>query len=114
MKETSTATATSTEPSSTEQISDLNHKKVCLKLMDPYSVVLRNGPASRKKTRVCTHKHWKNCYDVPEAHRYEEEALRPELGLAEEAQIALLVSEHRELLEGSGEVTAGYTCVRMT
>ena len=36
---------------------------------------------------------------MPEAHRYEEEAQRLNLGLEEELQIAQLVSEHKRLLE---------------
>jgi hypothetical protein len=76
--------------------------------------LLRNGPAPRKKTRVCTHEHWKSCYDVPEAHRYEEAVPMPVVGPAEESRIAALVNEHRQLLEGSDKVTAGYARVRMT
>ena len=76
--------------------------------------LLRNGPAPRKKTRVCTHEHWKSCYDVPEAHRYEEAVPKPNLEPQEELRIVQLVSEHRRLLEDSGEVTAGYARVRMT
>ena len=77
-------------------------------------MVLRSGPAPHKKARVCAHEHWKSCYDVPEAHRYEVEAPRPDLGPEEASRVATLVSEHRRLLEGSSEVTAGYARVRMT
>ena len=77
-------------------------------------VVLRSGPAPRRRTRVCAHEHWKSCYDVPEAHRYEEETPRPDLGPEEASRIAVLVSEHRQLLEDSGKVIAGHARVRMT
>ncbi|KAF8264750.1 hypothetical protein EI94DRAFT_1703017 [Lactarius quietus] len=58
--------------------------------------MLRSDPAPSQKQRKCTHEHWKNCHDYPEAHTWE--ARDQEDIEEEEAVRALLEAEDNSYL----------------
>ena len=64
------------------------------------SNLLHSNIACTQKVSWCKHKHWKNCYNMPEAHMYvEQPAEEPIMRAEDQTCIAQLVSAYELLSE---------------
>jgi hypothetical protein len=75
-------------------------EKKCARDIESGFPLLWSDIARAQKVWWCMHKHWKNCFDVSEAHMFIEQWVEEPVRRAEEQMcIAQLVSEHQLLCE---------------